>query len=64
MGPAALWFTEATANNIAQIPTAGVVTEYPVPTSASGLAGIALGPNNQIWFTEHTANKIGIDSGI
>jgi len=55
----ALWFTEPGANKIGRITTAGVVTEFPVPTANSGLAGIAKGSDGSIWFTERVANKIG-----
>jgi virginiamycin B lyase len=35
------------------------ITEYPIPTSASGPNGIAAGPDGALWFTESNANKIG-----
>ena len=35
------------------------ITEYPIPTSASGPNGIAAGPDGALWFTETNANKIG-----
>jgi virginiamycin B lyase len=38
---------------------AQTITEYPIPTSASGPAGIARGPDGAMWFTESNANKIG-----
>jgi streptogramin lyase len=37
----------------------GTVTEFPVPTSNSGAAGITAGPDGNVWFTEFYANKIG-----
>ena len=64
LGPAALWFTESTANNIGEITTGGTVSEFPVPTATSGLLGIGLGPTNTIWFTEHDANRLGMVTGI
>lgn len=38
---------------------AGPVTEFKVPTAASGLGGITTGPDGALWFVETTANKIG-----
>src|SRR5438128_1529458 len=32
----ALWFTEFNGNKIGRITTAGVITEFPIPTSNSG----------------------------
>jgi hypothetical protein len=34
-------------------------TQFPVPTAASGLSNITMGPDAAVWFTEHNANKIG-----
>jgi virginiamycin B lyase len=43
------------------LPTAASaqVTEFTVPTAASGPNRIAAGPDGALWFTETTANKIG-----
>jgi virginiamycin B lyase len=55
-----LWFTEALANKIGRISTAGVVTgEFAVPTAGSSPQGITAGPDGNLWFTEEAANKIG-----
>src|SRR5258706_4225506 len=35
----ALWFTESFANKIGRITTAGVITEFPIPTANSELLG-------------------------
>jgi len=35
------------------------VNEFPVHTAASGPAGITVGPDNKIWFSESTAAQIG-----
>ena len=40
-------------NKIGQITTAGVITEFPIPTASSGPYGIAAGPDGNLWFTEH-----------
>ncbi len=54
-----IWFTESSANKIGQITTAGVITEFPIPT-ANGLPyGIAAGPDGNVWFTEFAVYKIG-----
>lgn len=36
-----------------------VTSEYPIPTASSGPAGIALGADGNLWFTEFAASKIG-----
>ena len=43
---------KTTANQIGRITTAGVITEFPIPTAGSGPAGIAAGPDGNLWFTE------------
>jgi len=53
----ALWFTEY--NKIGRLTTAGVLTEYPVPTNRAYNGGIAAGPDGALWFTESQANQIG-----
>ena len=58
----ALWFTETVAETVGQIgriTTAGVVTEYPLPTVNSLPAGITAGPDGALWFTEGGSNRIG-----
>jgi virginiamycin B lyase len=55
----ALWFTEANANNIGRITTAGDVTEFAIPTVSSQLSGITAGPDGALWFAELAAGKIG-----
>ncbi len=35
------------------------IREYPIPTVASSPAGIASGPDGNLWFTEVAGNKIG-----
>jgi hypothetical protein len=39
--------------------SAQIITEYPIPTTASGPNGIVAGPDGALWFTEHQGNKIG-----
>ena len=51
-----IWFTEV--NHVGRITVAGIVTEYPLPTSTT-VSGIASGPDGALWFTESSASKIG-----
>jgi virginiamycin B lyase len=62
VGPdGALWFTEASGNNIGRISTAGIVTdEYPIPTTNSSPSGITAGPDGALWFTEFNSTSNGI----
>jgi hypothetical protein len=60
VGPdGALWFTEATGNQIGRITVAGTITEFPLPTAGSQPKGIAAGPDGNLWFTELAGNHIG-----
>ena len=57
-----LWFTEATANNVASItPGTGAVSEFPTLTMPSAPLTITAGPagTNTLYFTENSAGKIG-----
>ena len=56
---AALWFTENGGNKIGRVTTAGVFSEYPVPTSSGAPLGITAGPDGALWFTEENGNKVG-----
>jgi virginiamycin B lyase len=47
-----LWFTEYGGNKIGRITTAGVITEFPIPTDDSEPWGITSGPDGNLWFTE------------
>jgi virginiamycin B lyase len=40
-----------------RITTAGVVTEYPIPTASSAPIGITAGPDGALWFAEFIGNK-------
>ena len=55
----ALWFTERSAGKIGRMTTDGALTEFSLPTAASGPSGIAAGPDDALWFTEQNANRIG-----
>ena len=54
-----LWFTESLRNKIGRITTAGVYSEFAVPTVNSFPYFIAAGPDGNLWFTEELSNKIG-----
>jgi virginiamycin B lyase len=45
----ALWFTELAAGKVGRITTAGIITEYATPGSASP-QGIVAGPDGGLWF--------------
>ena len=57
----ALWFTDYNYNFIGRITTAGVITEFPLPTKGSAPNGITVGPDGALWFTEKSepTGKIG-----
>jgi len=55
----ALWFTEFVGNKIGRMTTAGVVTEFPIPTANASPREIVAGPDGNLWFTEEDGNKIG-----
>jgi virginiamycin B lyase len=53
------YFPDA-VNMIARIKPDGTITEFPVPTLNSALAGgILAGPDGALWFAEEDSNKIG-----
>ena len=69
-----LWFTEnlmdpshadaGGSGGIGRITPAGVITDFQTPTPGSGPVGIVVGPDGNLWFTEHWPfyhgpNKIG-----
>jgi len=54
-----LWFAESNGNQIGRITTAGVITEFPIPTANSYPYGIAAGPDGNLWFVEAIGNQIG-----
>lgn len=41
------------------LPACGPIVEYNVKTATSGASDIVLGPDNNLWFTEYWARKIG-----
>ena len=55
----ALWFTDGGTNSIGKITTAGVITEYTVPTASAAPYGIAPGGDGNLWFTEFNTGNVG-----
>jgi virginiamycin B lyase len=41
------------------VSTSGAFAEYPIPTATSRPFGITTGPDEALWFTEQSGNKIG-----
>ena len=54
-----VWFTETVGGKVGKITTAGVITEYAIPTAGAMPHGITAGPDGNLWFTETGGNKIG-----
>jgi len=53
-----LWFA-ASDGTIGRLDTKGKLTTVTVPTEGAYPAGIAIGPDGKIWFTESAASRIG-----
>jgi streptogramin lyase/PKD repeat protein len=54
----ALWFTEPSNDQIGRLTTAGVFTEYVIPSGADPQE-IVSGADGALWFTERARNQIG-----
>ncbi len=54
----ALWFTQRHISQIGRITTAGVISEYKIPTPNSEIKGIVAGPDGNLWFCEFSGGKI------
>jgi hypothetical protein len=54
-----LWFTEYIGNKIGRITTAGVITEFSIPTLGSSPSDITAGADGNLWFTEASGSRIG-----
>ena len=55
-----VWFSECSADFLAQATTAGTVTVTNVsPSAGTNIQGVALGPDGNIWFTELATKKVG-----
>jgi streptogramin lyase len=62
-----LWFIDATGvtfnptYNIASIdPTTGVINEYPITIPGAVAAGLAVGSDGNLWFTDSANNAVGV----
>jgi virginiamycin B lyase len=55
----ALWFTEYWSHIVGRITTAGVVTEFPLPSGQGNPGQITAGSDGALWFTEQDPDKIG-----
>ena len=61
-----LWATDGLNNTVDDFtlsPTTDEITassSYAIPTSSSGVSDITPGPDGNMWFTENTADKIGV----
>ena len=53
-----LWFAQM-LDRIGRMTPAGVVTQFPTPTSGSQPQDIVAGPDGALWFTENGKNQIG-----
>jgi virginiamycin B lyase len=51
------WFTERSGDQVGRLIPAGAITEFAVPTAASQPAGVAAGPDGEMWFAERSASK-------
>jgi virginiamycin B lyase len=63
-GSGAVWFTCYNLDEVGRVTTGGRVTRFPVPNHFNGnypdtLEGIVAGLNQDMWFTEEAANRIG-----
>ncbi len=60
-----LWFSEpGSTNAIGRCTPMGGISEYPIPSPNTEVAGITAGPDKNIWFAERDANKIGRISNL
>jgi streptogramin lyase len=60
----AYWIAQFGANNIARMTSDGQYTILPGIPAASGPRRIAAGPNNTVWATLETSNKIARITGV
>ncbi|HEX3697853.1 MAG TPA: hypothetical protein VH374_20940 [Polyangia bacterium] len=64
-GDGNMWFTEGGGPNlIGRITPMGAISEYTIPSANADGAGIALGPDKNIWFAELSTNKIARISNL
>src|SRR5947209_11113861 len=54
-----LWFTEFLSGKIGRLTPSGVVTEFPMVSSATSPIAIINGPDGTLWFTQSKPNALG-----
>jgi streptogramin lyase len=54
-----LYYGGSGSNLIGALTTAGVETDYPIPTGGAHPIDLTSGPDGNIWFAEFSTNKIG-----
>ncbi len=54
-----LYYGGTHTNIIGSVTTAGVETDYTIPTAGANPADLTTGPDGNIWFAEFLTNKIG-----
>jgi len=58
MGPDGnVWFTENRTNKVARLNSAGVISEFSLPTPNSQPDGITTGPLASLWLVEHQGSR-------
>lgn len=55
-----LVFSDPGQNKMGQITTTGTVTEWSIPTANANPLGLAVGPDQKVYFAENSASKIGV----
>ena len=55
-----LWFVSLYGNTISRITNEGTIHDYPIPTADCRPFDVTKGPDDNIWFLEQKANKIGV----
>jgi streptogramin lyase len=55
-----VWFTALAGDNkLGKIDASGQITEFPVPSENTGIAGVAIGSDGNIWFTQNDVGRVG-----
>jgi virginiamycin B lyase len=53
------WTALAGENKIGKIDASGNITEFPVPSEGTGIAGVVEGSDGNIWFTQNDVERVG-----
>jgi streptogramin lyase len=55
-----VWFTGLAGDNkLGKIESNGQITEFPVPSENTGIAGVTEGSDGNIWFTQNDVGRVG-----